>query len=417
MMQNNTVKTLLAGKKYLLLQGPMGPFFNDVANWLETLEREAVNVVFNGGDRFYCRNRPYLTYTETPKEFPGWLKETWKDYAFDTILCFGDCRPLHQAARAWAKSKGIRFLAFEEGYLRPHFITVEEGGVNAFSPLPRDPEFYRNLPEIPPANIQELKPSARKRYFHAIWYYLVGWNYRHEFAKYRHHKSFSPWYEGKCWVRASWRKYWYGFKQRNVLETLRTTLDQRYYLAILQVYNDSQIRNHSPYADVRDYINDVMFSFSRKAPLGHVLVIKHHPMDRGHRLYGPLIKQLGKKYGISSRVIYVHDLSMPELLTHAKAVVTINSTAGISALIHNKPLKVMGNALYDIKGMTYQGHLHQFWTADFAPDMKLFKKFRGYLLANTQINAVYYGDTLSYRNLVTNPNIDNKSIQELAHRN
>lgn len=395
-MQNNTVKTLLAGKKYLLLQGPMGPFFNDVANWLETLEREAVNVVFNGGDRFYCRNRPYLTYTETPKEFPGWLKETWKDYAFDTILCFGDCRPLHQAARAWAKSKGIRFLAFEEGYLRPHFITVEEGGVNAFSPLPRDPEFYRNLPEIPPANIQELKPSARKRYFHAIWYYLVGWNYRHEFAKYRHHKSFSPWYEGKCWVRASWRKYWYGFKQRNVLETLRTTLDQRYYLAILQVYNDSQIRNHSPYADVRDYINDVMFSFSRKAPLGHVLVIKHHPMDRGHRLYGPLIKQLGKKYGISSRVIYVHDLSMPELLTHAKAVVTINSTAGISALIHNKPLKVMGNALYDIKGMTYQGHLHQFWTADFAPDMKLFKKFRGYLLANTQINAVYYGENMDY---------------------
>jgi capsular polysaccharide export protein len=68
---------------------------------------------------------------------------------------------------------------------------------------------------------------------------------------------------------------------------------------------------------------------------------------------------------------------MPELLTHAKAVVTINSTAGISALVHNKPLKVMGNALYDIKGMTYQGHLHQFWTADFKPDMKLFKKFRG----------------------------------------
>ncbi len=409
-MQNSTVKTLLAGKKYLLLQGPMGPFFNDVANWLETLEREAVNVVFNGGDRFYCRNRPYLTYTETPKEFPGWLKETWKDYAFDTILCFGDCRPLHQAARAWAKSKGIRFLAFEEGYLRPHFITVEEGGVNAFSPLPRDPEFYRNLPEIPPANIQELKPSARKRYFHAIWYYLVGWNYRHEFAKYRHHKSFSPWYEGKCWVRASWRKYWYGFKQRNVLETLRTTLDQRYYLAILQVYNDSQIRNHSPYADVRDYINDVMFSFSRKAPLGHVLVIKHHPMDRGHRLYGPLIKKLGKKYGISSRVIYVHDLSMPELLTHAKAVVTINSTAGISALIHNKPLKVMGNALYDIKGMTYQGHLHQFWTADFAPDMKLFKKFRGYLLANTQINAVYYGENMGYFGNESSTKLSIKSV-------
>ncbi len=43
-------------------------------------------------------------------------------------------------------------------------------------------------------------------------------------------------------------------------------LDQRYYLAVLQVYNDSQIRNHSNYNDVRDYINEVMYSFSRKAP-------------------------------------------------------------------------------------------------------------------------------------------------------
>jgi capsular polysaccharide export protein len=60
------------------------------------------------------------------------------------------------------------------------------------------------------------------------------------------------------------------------METLQTTFDQRYYLAILQVYNDSQIRNHSPYADVRDYINDVIFSFARKAPKDDVLVIKHH---------------------------------------------------------------------------------------------------------------------------------------------
>ena len=84
---------------------------------------------------------------------------------------------------------------------------------------------------------------------------------------------------------------------------------------------------------------------------------------------------------------------MPELLTHAKAVITINSTAGISALIHNKPLKVMGNALYDIKGITYQGHLNQFWSSGFKPDMQLFKKFRLYLLNNTQINAVYYGES------------------------
>ncbi|ORM66528.1 capsular biosynthesis protein [Pantoea rodasii] len=389
-MHSNALKMLLSGKKYLLLQGPMGPFFNDVATWLESLEREAVNVIFNGGDRFYCRQRKYLPYLKTPKEFPSWLRDTHKEYDFDTILCFGDCRPMHQAAKRWAQAKGIRFIAFEEGYLRPHFITVEEGGVNAFSSLPRDPEFYRRLPEMPAMQVEKLKPSAAKRIGHATWYYLVGWRYRHEFHQYRHHKSFSPWYEAQCWVRAYWRKQWYGWRQRNVLSHLQNSLDQRYFLAILQVYNDSQIRNHSPYEDVRDYINDVIFSFSKKAPRNEFLVIKHHPMDRGHRLYGPLINKLSKEYGVKNRVIYVHDVPMPELLTHAKAAITINSTAGISALIHNKPLKVMGNALYDMKGLTYQGHLNQFWTADFKPDMKLFKKFKNELLNRTQINTVYY---------------------------
>lgn len=73
-MQGNALTVLLSGKKYLLLQGPMGPFFSDVAEWLESLGRNAVNVVFNGGDRFYCRHRQYLAYYQTPKEFPGWLR-------------------------------------------------------------------------------------------------------------------------------------------------------------------------------------------------------------------------------------------------------------------------------------------------------------------------------------------------------
>lgn len=108
-MNGNTINTLLSGKRYLLLQGPMGPFFNDMAEWLESQGREAVNVVFNAGDRFYCRKREYLTYTQTPAQFPHWLKETWLEYSFDTILCFGDCRLLHQAAKRWAQAKGVRF--------------------------------------------------------------------------------------------------------------------------------------------------------------------------------------------------------------------------------------------------------------------------------------------------------------------
>lgn len=391
-MENTALKTLLAGKKYLLLQGPMGPFFSDMADWLESMGREAVNVVFNGGDEHYCRHRNPLAYRQTPDEFASWLRELYRHYPCDTILCFGDCRPLHRVAARWARSKGIRFLAFEEGYLRPHFITLEPGGVNAHSALPRAAEFYRALPEAAPPVVDALSPSFSLRVRRAVGYYAYGWLRRHRYEAYRHHKSFSPWYEARCWLRAGWRKQWYRVQQRGIVQQLSGNLSQRYYLAILQVYNDSQIRHHSPYEDVRDYINEVMHSFAKKAPSTEWLVLKHHPMDRGHRLYGPLIRRLARLYKIENRVLYVHDLPMPELLTHARGVITINSTAGLSALIHHKPLKVMGRALYDIRGLTFQGHLNQFWSADFQPDWALFEKFRHYLQQTTQINAVFYGE-------------------------
>lgn len=387
---NFAVETLLSGKKYLLLQGPMGPFFSNLTDWLLSQDREVTTVIFNGGDYFYNRRNRHELYTKTVNEFPSWLKKMWEQYNFDTIICFGDCRPLHRAASAWSKSKKIQFLVFEEGYLRPHFITLEKEGVNAFSPLPRDPQFYRNHTLCEEQEIKHFTPSIAKRNIHAAWYYVMGYLYKKKFPNYKHHKSFSPLYEARCWIRAWYRKKWYALLQYNRLNYLTNNLDNHYFLAILQVYNDSQIRNHSSYDDVRDYINEVIYSFSKHACPTDYLVFKHHPMDRGHRLYGPLIKKLEAKYHVKGKIIYIHDLSMPKLLTHSKGVITINSTAGISALIHNKPLKVMGKAIYDMKGLTYQGNLNSFWKKRHNPDMVLLKKFRNYLLQYTQINNIFY---------------------------
>ncbi|MBF3299662.1 capsular polysaccharide export protein, LipB/KpsS family, partial [Leptospira borgpetersenii] len=100
------------------------------------------------------------------------------------------------------------------------------------------------------------------------------------------------------------------------------------------------------------------------------------PMDRGHKNYKKQISLLARKYKICKRVHYVHDLNLPELIHHSRSVVTINSTVGLSALIHNKPLKVMGNAFYDITGMTYPKTLDEFWIDDFIMEQTLFKKFK-----------------------------------------
>ncbi|MDQ0431052.1 capsular polysaccharide export protein [Pantoea agglomerans] len=257
--------------------------------------------------------------------------------------------------------------------------------------MPLEAKYYRKEP-LPGLKVPApWKPSAFNRAVHTTVYYLAGWFGRHRYRGYRHHKSFSPWHEMRCWFRAGWHKVMYRWQQRHMLNHITGTLDNQYYLTILQVYNDSQIIYYSPYKDVREYIEDVIRSFARHAPKAPHLVFKHHPMDRGHRFYGTLIDALTKKYSVTGRVLYVHDLSLPALLTHTRAVITINSTAGLSALIHNKPLKVMGKALYDIEGLTWLGPLNQFWQSDFTPNKALFESFRAHLLYNTQINAVFYG--------------------------
>lgn len=53
-------------------------------------------------------------------------------------------------------------------------------------------------------------------------------------------------------------------------------------------------------------------------------------------------------------------MPLPALLRYGKGMVTLNSTSGLSALIHHMPVKVLGRVHYDIPGMTFQGSLADF---------------------------------------------------------
>jgi capsular polysaccharide export protein len=70
----------------------------------------------------------------------------------------------------------------------------------------------------------------------------------------------------------------------------------------------------------------------------------------------------------------------------------VNSTVGLSALFHGRPLKVCGDAIYDIPGLTFRGSLKEFWTSasEFRTDRELFRRFYRYLIATTQLNGSFY---------------------------
>jgi len=159
---------------------------------------------------------------------------------------------------------------------------------------------------------------------------------------------------------------------------------------------------------VRDFIREVVASFAASAHEEHHLVFKHHPMDRGQRDYRRLLNTLCEELGVAGRVHYVHDVHLPTLLRRSRGVVTINSTVGLSALYHYKPLKVMGRAMYDMEGLTYQGGLDQFWTAPSSFDRGQWRRFRAYMVTQTQLNGAFYGRDFQSLMGATLPGVKNK---------
>jgi capsular polysaccharide export protein len=177
-----------------------------------------------------------------------------------------------------------------------------------------------------------------------------------------------------------------------VLERLTGPLSKRFFLVPLQVSIDSQVSEHSRFASVADFIRYVIASFARSAPADTVLVIKHHPFDRGYHDYTRLIRALSAEFALEGRLLYIHDQHLPTVLDHVRGAVVINSTVGFTALTHGAPLKPLGVAVYDLPGLTFSGELDEFWVAaaTFRPDDALVRRFRTYMIEQTQINGSFY---------------------------
>ncbi|TAM04819.1 MAG: capsular biosynthesis protein, partial [Paraburkholderia sp.] len=182
---------------------------------------------------------------------------------------------------------------------------------------------------------------------------------------------------------------------RHAESVTRELLEARrpYYLFPLQVNSDAQIIVHSSFDGVRDSIDSVMRSFALHAPADSLLVIKNHPLDTGLIRHGRYARQLAAELRINERLRFIDAGHLPTLLEHARGVVVVNSTVGLSALHHCRPLIALGSAIYNMPGLTWQGPLDEFWLGASQPDMPLYQAFLDYVIHHTQINGDFYTRT------------------------
>ena len=379
---------LLTHRHVLLLQGKMGGFFNRFSTFLQTQNIKVSKINFNAGDAFFYHHDNTYEYTDTLAQFSSWLQLFVQENDIDAIVCFGDCRPHHAQAACVSEQLGTSFFVFEEGYLRPDYITLQEYGINGYSRL--------NMADIKALKKANDKPLYTHNRFYrlsiaAIVYYIIAWIYKSRYPHYSHYRGMTAWQEAIAWLKAPWRKLCGYLPDKRLQNKLTKQQSNNYFLISLQVHNDSQITHHSDYRDVVQFIDESIASFTEYADKKQLLVFKHHPLDRGHRDYRELVSSLARRYQVADRVFYGCDMHLPTLMKYSIGMVTINSTTGLQSVYHKKPTKIMGRAIYNTPKLIDQKPLNEFWQQPNRPDNEFYLRFREYLIEQTQLNGAFYG--------------------------
>ena len=380
----------LSGARILLLQGPMGPYFEHLARQLRSNGCQVTKVNLNGGDAHYYRCADAVDYTDTAEAWPDFLRNLLRSQNITHVVLFGDLRNYHYAAITEARQLGVSVYVFEEGYLRPNYVTLEPEGVNARSTLPKDPNFYRRF-----AANTTPRPTPIG---HVFWYAALiasvyAWAMyvkRRHYPHYHHHRDLHPIREGLRWILIGGRhKLLWKIRDYGVLRKFSGPLSGKYFLVPLQVHNDFQVRG-SVCNSVEAFITDVAQAFAEHAQSDQHLVFKHHPLDRAYRNYTQLLDDLREQLGLEGRIHYVADPHLPTLLRHARGTIVLNSTVGLSSLQHGTPTIGLGTSFYSLAGLSYLGDLSSFLKAPGKVDRELVAGFCNYLAQTNQIPGSFY---------------------------
>lgn len=217
---------------------------------------------------------------------------------------------------------------FENGVL-PDSTTMDFCGINALNSVPREVAFYQQLPQAP----SDLSSK------------VVGRKYKNKTAK---QSGFS--------------------------------LPDRYLLVPFQKDRDSQLLDNSSWIKSMTQLFGVLISALESSDRHDLhLVFREHPSAKKRHA------ALHKLAAMHPRVCFDQQSDLSDIITRAEAVVTVNSTVGLEALLLKTKVITLGDAFYDLPSLVLRAastpelatHINAL--GRFTPDRDVLQKFIGYL--------------------------------------
>ncbi len=381
-------------RSFLFLQGPHGPFFRLLADMVAKSGAEIWRVGFNAGDQaFWSDMSRYIPYRGDLLDWPAEFTRIVDEKNVTDVVLYGDTRGVHAEAVRLAKARGLTVHIFEEGYLRPFWVTYERDGSNGHSRL-MDITIPQMQEALAGADMESPMPPAhwgdmREHIFYGALYHWFVMFANGKYPAFQPHRALNVRQEFALHCLRLLKMPRHAIQRRIATWRIRHG-GFPYHLCLLQLEHDTSFQEHSPFSTMSEFIELVVENFSLGAPKHHHLVFKAHPLEDGRVKVRSLAMEFARKYGVADRVHFVRGGKLAQLLNETRSVVTVNSTAGQQALWRGIPVKIFGKAVYDQPEFISDLSLRNFFAGATRPDMAAYRDYRRFLLETSQIAGGFY---------------------------
>ncbi len=381
-------------RAFLFLQGPHGPFFQKLGQMLRRADAQVWRVGFNAGDQAFWRDRTsYIPFTGRAADWPETFRQILAEKQITDIVLYGDTRPIHAQAAEIARNAGLGVHVYEEGYMRPYWVTYERNGSNGNSRLMEMsvPQMRAALENsdmdtaLPPASWGDM----RQHIFYGALYHgfvLLG---NGRYRNFQPHRALSVKDEFHLYIQRLLLMPVQAVERRLATRRIRHG-GFPYHLALLQLEHDASFQAHSPFSSMTEFLETVIEGFALGAPPHHHLVIKAHPLEDGRAPIRAELRRLVRAHGLQGRVHYVRGGKLAQLLDEARSAVTVNSTAAQQVLWRGIPLRTFGQAVYAKPEFVSTKPLRDFFAGAERPDRRAYTDYRRYLLETSQVAGGFY---------------------------
>ncbi|MGG7178116.1 hypothetical protein ACQPU1_11005 [Clostridium paraputrificum] len=286
-------------------------------------------------------------YYNICKLYLEYLSELVKKENINKFIMWNNSFLFDRIAWFFAMKNNIKVVVLEQGFFRPFTFTVDPRGVNFENSMPREEKYYIDLsidnerlyryllkPETFDIRDYELDRKSNiykysTRYLYSLMDKLAVVINREEDCRIINYSLLDL-----------MKKY----RGTAKINDESISLEKKYVFIPFQVEDDSQIILNSPNIKSMNSLVKIIDDLS-KYYNEYTFVFKEHPASKVN------YDEVYNKYRINDRLIFLKDGNTKELIKNAEAVITVNSTVGIEALMEGKKVMTLGNAFFNISGL------------------------------------------------------------------